>query len=367
MATLIGKGQSTVSYWAKTGVIPARWQAVLLELAAEHGIPLDPGEFVREAPQPAGPNSRQISNVVAIQPFRPAGAKAQAQLDLGIEKQVEIDGVGMGVLSDGTAFLTGRGLARLCGVAHSVIQDISTEWDKHESFPRAKKIREILDSHGGGFAMPYIEIKQRSGSFYAYPDAICLGLLEYYAFDAGANIREEAKKNYRLLAGKALRDFIYTQVGYDPKNFVPEAWRQFHDRVSLTYNSVPSGYFGIFKEIADMIVTLGQAGLHIDASFVPDISVGVAWSNHWKKENLAEKFGERSKFEHNYPAYFPQSASNPQEPWCYPENALGAFRGWFRESYIGSGKFQHYIEGKVKERALPVSFAQIAIAAYVRD
>ena len=36
-------------------------------------------------------------------------------------------------------------------------------------------------------------------------------------------------------------------------------------------NAVPSGYFGIFKEMADMIVTLGQAGLHIDASFVPDI------------------------------------------------------------------------------------------------
>src|SRR5690348_17265251 len=40
----------------------------------------------------------------------------QGTLDLGIAKQIEIDGVGMGVLSDGTAFLTGRGLARLCGV-----------------------------------------------------------------------------------------------------------------------------------------------------------------------------------------------------------------------------------------------------------
>lgn len=31
---------------------------------------------------------------------------------LAIEKQVEIDGVGMGVLSDGTPYLTGCGLAR---------------------------------------------------------------------------------------------------------------------------------------------------------------------------------------------------------------------------------------------------------------
>jgi hypothetical protein len=64
---------------------------------------------------------------------------------------------------------------------------------------------------------------------------------------------------------------------------------------------------------------------------------------------------------------FPQSASNPQEPWCYPEKALGEFRRWFRETYVGSGKFQSYIEGKVRDKQLPVSFAQLAVAAYVRD
>ena len=34
---------------------------------------------------------------------------AQLALDLKIEKQIEIDGIGMGVLNDGTAFLNGRG------------------------------------------------------------------------------------------------------------------------------------------------------------------------------------------------------------------------------------------------------------------
>src|SRR5690606_20334352 len=133
---------------------------------------------------------------------------------------------------------------------------------------------------------PYIEIKQRSGSFHAYADVVCLAVLEYYAFDAGAAVTEQAQKNFRLLAGKALHDFIYTQVGYDPNHNVPSAWVQFHARVSLTYNSVPAGYFSIFKEIADMIVTLGEAGLHIDESFVPDISVGLVWGNHWTKNNF---------------------------------------------------------------------------------
>jgi hypothetical protein len=364
LAALIGKRQSTVSYWAKTGVIPARWQGILLDLATSRGIELTPADFIgANETHPATPSGNENNRMVAV---LPSSMAASLSLNLGIEKQIEIDGIAMGVLTEGTPFLTGRGLARLCGVAHSVIQGIATEWQS-DDFPRSKRIREIIESHGGNFPTPYIEIKQRSGTFYAYPDAVCLAIMEYYAFDAGQNIRDEAKKNYRLLAGKALRDFIYAQVGYDPKHSVPNQWRQFHDRLSLTYNAVPRGYFGVFKEIADMIVTLGQAGLYVDANFVPDISVGKAWSAYWKENELAEKYGERAKYEHNYPGYFPQSASNPQEPFCYPEEALGEFRRWLRESYIGDGKLKKYIENKVAERALPPSFAQLAIAAYTRD
>lgn len=46
LARLIGKGPSTVQYWAKMDRIPAKWHAPLLELAAEQGIELGPGELV---------------------------------------------------------------------------------------------------------------------------------------------------------------------------------------------------------------------------------------------------------------------------------------------------------------------------------
>ena len=364
LAALLGKTQSTVGHWAKTGIIPAKWSPVLLQLAKDRSVELSAADLVpSNEGAVAGQNTNGINNLVAVMPSKVA---AQARLDIGIDKQIEIDGVGMGVLSDGTPFLTLRGLSRLCGVNHSVIQAINDEWGAHIQPPRATRIREILASHGDSVAAPYISIQQRSGAFYAYPDNVCLAILEYYSFDA-TPVREEAKKNYRLLAGKALRDFIYTQVGYDPSNVLPDKWRQFHDRVSLTYNSLPKGYFGIFKEIADMIVMLGQKGLHIDSNFVPDISVGQHWAVHWKSNNFDAAYGARVKFEHNYPSYFPQAKSNPQEPWCYPEHALGEFRSWFRDTYIAKGKFQSYLETKVRERALPVSFAQLAIAAYVRD
>src|SRR5437870_5135302 len=46
LAELIGKGQSTVQYWTKSGVIPAKWQRDLLRLAREKGIDLTAADFV---------------------------------------------------------------------------------------------------------------------------------------------------------------------------------------------------------------------------------------------------------------------------------------------------------------------------------
>jgi hypothetical protein len=307
-------------------------------------------------------NNNQIATVLMPKPIDPK----QRLLDLQIQKQIEIDGVGMGVLTDGTPFLTGRGLARLCGVNNARIVEISADWSKSPPPPAIAKIKEILEGRDISVAQPHVAIRQRSGDFYAYPDVVCLAVLEFYAFDA-SRTREQAKKNFRLLAGKALREFIYTQVGYDPRDLVPDVWRQFHDRVSLTYNSIPAGYFGIFKEMSDMIVTLGQAGAHIDEKFVPDISVGQHWGKHWSANCLDQKYGSRIKYEHNYPDYFPQAESNPQEPWCYPDDALAEFRRWIREDYIGKGKFAKYLDTKVKQAALPASFAQLAIASYSGD
>jgi hypothetical protein len=293
----------------------------------------------------------------------------QGVLDLQIQKEIEIDGVGMGVLTDGTPFLTGRGLARLCGVDSSRISEIAADWDSPTPKPITATIKRLLKARN--FPVPehpYIEIKQRNGlTFHAYSDVVCLAVLEYYAFDAGSAVREQALKNYRVLAGKALHDFIYANVGYDPNHNVPAAWQQFHARVSLNYNSVPEGYFGIFKEIADMIVTLGEAGLHIDSTFVPDISVGNTWGKHWTENDFDAHYGNRIKWEHNYPEVFPQSKSNPQDAWCYPEAALPEFRRWFREQYVGKGKFSKYINGKIKAKELPPTFAQLVTKAYNLD
>lgn len=288
----------------------------------------------------------------------------QGSLPLSVQKRKTIKGVEMGVLSDGTPFLTQRGLARLCGVENAHIGSISSGWLEASQKPRISKVKDLIEKRGQVPAFAHIEVRDGGILIYAYSDLVCLAVLEYYAFDAGSNKQQQAQDNFRLLAGKALQDFIYAQVGYDPDNNIPLSWKQFHDRVSLTYNAVPRGYFGVFKEIADMIVTLGQAGLHIDQTFVPDISVGSVWAAYWAENCLEVKYGKRLTYQHNYPSYFPQALSNPQNPWCYPEGSLGEFRGWFRENYIGSGKFKAYLAGKVRQQQIPASFAQLALTAY---
>lgn len=47
LARLIGKRQSTVQAWAKKGIIPGKWQNILLSLAQERGIDLSPTDFIK--------------------------------------------------------------------------------------------------------------------------------------------------------------------------------------------------------------------------------------------------------------------------------------------------------------------------------
>lgn len=63
--------------------------------------------------------------------------------------------------------------------------------------------------------------------------------------------------------------------------------------MSLVCDSVPAGYFSVFKESADIIVTLIRAGCNIGPKFVPDISIGSVWAQYWKNEDLDQTLGVR--------------------------------------------------------------------------
>jgi hypothetical protein len=248
------------------------------------------------------------------------------QLHLTVQAAKEIDGIEMGVLSDGTAYLSGRALARLCGVGSSSISDLTTDW---QSGKRKTNLAKWLTSAKFARSSIFTETDGEGGTVYAYQEDVCNLVLEYYAFE---NPNEIAKANYRKLSRAGLRVFVYSSLGYQPTQALSASWRNFHDRLLL--NNSPAGYFSVFKEISDVVLAAIGGGLNVDHHTVPDISVGQVWAKYWSSNNLEAKFGPRVHYPHFYPDYYPQAKKNPLEAYVYPNEALAEFRKWMRDAYL---------------------------------
>ena len=289
--------------------------------------------------------------------------KGQLEMDLTIVAEVEADGVGMGVLSNGAPYLTGRGLGRLCGVDHSTIIKLTNEWQETPVKPRVATIKKYIRDLGGDDGSLFIALQKGGVFHHAYTEKACMAVLEYYAMDSVSK-NDHARHAYRTLARKGFNDFVYEQVGLERTPSTKDlSTKQFIDRVKLVNGAVPIGYFCIFQEIADMFATLIAKDIQIDSSFVPDVSVGQTWSRHWKTENLDAVYGMRSEFDHQYPEYYPQSAAGPQPAFCYPEEALSEFRQWMREHYH-TDKLPAYLSRKVKQGSIEKEKATAITNAY---
>jgi len=281
---------------------------------------------------------------------------------LQVEKQVEYDGIEMGVLENGVPYLSERGLARMCGINRAVLNRLAVNWAEERVKGRGSVIRNILIDSGYDEDTLFIKSINSGQEVNAYTEPVCLALLEYYAFEAD-NPRQEAAKAYRTLARHTFRQFVYAGTGYSPHQQAIDSWKHYHDRVDMLATAVPRGFFGVFHEIAVMIVPMIHSGVLVSDKTVPDISVGKVWSKYWKDNELSQKYGERVHYDHEYPSYYPQSKSNPQPAYAYPERALGVFREWLRENYIYK-HFPKYLLGQAQKGALTSTEVKKAIDAF---
>ncbi|WP_257230238.1 hypothetical protein [Acinetobacter sp. YH01013] len=256
----------------------------------------------------------------------------------------------MGVLSDGTPYLTVRGLAKVCGVEHTSILRLIQKWSEEKDKPRGVKIAELLQAQDYHDQNLYISASGIHGNFYAIPDAVCMAILEYYAFDSDKTDKEIARTNYRILARSSFKLYVYTQCNYNPNQKIDDSWQAFHERLLLNDN-IPINYFSIFKELSTVIVNMIRGGCKIDDTTVPDISVGQIWSRYWVQNKFDESYGSRCKFPHVYPDTFRQSSGGEYEAWIYPADALGVFRKWLYEIYLME-KFPKYLNTKVTRGAI---------------
>lgn len=282
------------------------------------------------------------NNVLAVKSGESPATPIQLPLDLGIEVEKVVSGIEMGVLQNGIPYLTQRGLANMCGAARATLFEITQEWEDMQLagiIPRGRMsfFKDYLANNGYDEQRLFIEISKNGSPYYAYPDVVCMAFVEYFAFEA-QKTNDTAVGNYRKLARFGLQQFIYTALDYHPE----DKWRHFNERVSILKESAPDGYFIVFNEITGIAVDLIKAGLIVNDKTIPDISVGLAWGSYWTANNLEDRYGKRIKWEHYYPDFYPQSASNPQQPWAYPDAALPLFRKWLRHEYLPT-KFPPYI------------------------
>lgn len=215
----------------------------------------------------------------------------QLEIDFQVEVQKSINGIEMGVLDNGIPYLTQTGLATLTGVKRSVIYDISTEWENTFNDDiiggkdRNSLLREMLIKKGYQESKLYLEVTTNGQKHYAYPDIVCMAILEYYAFDS-KNKTDIALTNFRELARYGLQAYIYQSLKYSPF----DKWKYHNDRVSILQNNVPQGYFIIFQEITGMIVDLIKANVTVNHKTIPDISVGKLWAKFWKDNSLSYQY-----------------------------------------------------------------------------
>lgn len=299
-----------------------------------------------KAPHPAPNKTNSINQLGKLSPDLPAPPK-QFHLDVGIQVEKSVGGIEMGVLGNGLPYLTQSGLARMSGSSRPTIFDITKEWEEKIEDPVLGKgrndfLKEYLFRNGFTESSLYLAIEKDGSTHFAYPEIVCMAVLEYYAFEV-QNPNPEAVSNYRRFARYGLQRFIYDALQYVP----PDKWKYFNDRVSILKDSAPPGYFILFNETTGLAVDLINADLTVNDKTLPDISVGLAWGKFWSGHNLEQEFGPRIKYEHNYPHYYPQAESNPQTPWAYPDAALPLFRRWFKGEYLLT-KFPSYILGKAK-------------------
>jgi len=292
----------------------------------------------------------------------------QGNLSLYSEVEVTVDGISMGVLNDGTPYLTLYGLAKLCGIDDTPLRVFTSNWKTEKFKPRGSKVASYLELHGHKNVNELFTrtVNKQGVETHAYPDYVCMSILQYYAFDATGFDNTQARNTFIRLAGYTLKRMIYEQSGYHQPNasVIGQSWNVFQQRI-VSNDDVPIGYFSIFREMADLTVKLINSEFKLDPYSIPDISVGGRWATYWKENMLAVTHGDRILHPHNYPDDFPQSKGTQKTAYIYPNSALGVFRDWLNTTYVND-HLKTYLATKVQKKALPAPQAEKIIKALQR-
>lgn len=270
-----------------------------------------------------------------------------------IVKAAEVNGIEMGVLSDGTAYFTVRGLARLCDVHHSQIVRLLQEYSPASNRPRDRVVTAALNAMGyqGPMRIPV----QGAVAVPALPASAILG---YYAYYAGTP-NPTAQHHHMALVAVGAQTFVTKALNVQapPPNPVVE---QLLMRIGGSWP--PPGTFSVLRESGHLLLRLVDHGVVVDHTTLPDVSIGQTWGRYWRDQRLEDQFGPRGEYDHFYPNGFPQAASNPQRAKCYPIGALVRHRVWLEEDYV-QRHFPAYLTTKARQGAISAERREAILTA----
>lgn len=249
-----------------------------------------------------------------------------------IKHQAEPGGFEMGVMSDGTPYLTASGLAFVCGTVRSNIITLVNDWHNQRHHPRGQSISKIIARNGGDPTKDlHTPIKVRGITHHAIPADYCMAILEYYAFESRSDA-DVAKDNYRNLATQSLKEFIYKRTGYKATGALPAHLT----RYVLNRAKIPYTHFSMLNEITlNLIAPLEEAGYTLPEKLLPDASEGRIFCGWLRKEKGVEP-NDFPTYEHEFP-----DGRIVKGVKLYPVEYLDDFRKHFHEVWLAE-KAQKY-------------------------
>lgn len=249
--------------------------------------------------------------------------------------------IDVGILPDGTPFMSGRELARACGISNSTLVGWGEMTPQVGDRHRAGKLANSLATYryqGDRLFVP-IPAGTKFGSranVSAYPYQVCLAFLDYYAFAAN---KEEARNSLRLLSEQQLPQFICATVEEPAQKSAPQSSTQSQEdpfRRPLR-NGIPVGYFDVGQALADD---------HAPLLLTPELRTALlihiekAWNRYWNIQQLSHQYGDR------FP--IPQQRENSWAQlrrYVYPAATLVAFQDWLAWHYLPD-RYPSYLQRK---------------------
>lgn len=269
---------------------------------------------------------------------------------------LEVSGlpVEVGLLPDGTPFMSGRELARACGISNSTLvgwgEVAPSLGDRH----RAGKLANLLATYRYGGDRLFIRLPSGSqfggrANVSAYPYQVCMAFLDYYAFEAN---KEEARNSLRLLSEQQLPQSIYQVVSEKSQPPIVSQYDPFRRRPLR--DGIPVGYFSV-GPILSADLARSHFPLELHTALLNNIDK--AWNRYWIVQQLRMQYGDRFPM----PQLATHDWARPRQ-YVYPNAVLPEFKNWLTLQYIPE-RYPSYLQRKRQQIALPIALLKPLPAA----